>query len=246
MIQSPILRVEKLAKHFGGVIAINELSLGIRAGEITGMIGPNGSGKTTLINLLTGQFPIDGGMIWIGERSLKKIQRHRVPQLDMTRTFQSVRLIGQISVWDNLMVVFAPHHPLVALFARDKKKNVQRAEKLLKKVSLWEKRNELAENLSYGQRKLLEVVRALAMYSKIIFFDEPFAGLFPEMIELVKKILFELKNDGCAVVLVEHNMEIIRSICDHILFLDEGKLMAEGTSEEVFSRTEVLEAYLGE
>jgi ABC-type branched-subunit amino acid transport system ATPase component len=244
--ENVLLRTEKLTRRFGGVVAVDRLKLQFHAGEITGLIGPNGSGKTTLINLLTGLFPFDDGTVWIQGKPLKRIRRERVAALGMARTFQSVRLIGQVSVWDNLMFVFAPKNPFRAIISRDRPEQIARAEKLLRHISLWEKRHELAENLSYGQRKLLEIARVLAMDAPIVFLDEPFAGLFAEMSERVKLILSELKQQNKAVVLVEHNMEIIRSVCDRILFLDEGGLMAEGSAEQVFAKPEVLEAYLGE
>jgi branched-chain amino acid transport system ATP-binding protein len=232
--------------RFGTFTAVDRVSFSVARGEVFGLLGPNGSGKTTLINLLTGLFPFDSGTVWIEGRPLQQIRRESAAALGLTRTFQSVRLAGQISVWDNLMLVFAPKNPFLAMIGRDDLQQKARAEELLRRISLWEKRDELAENLSYGQRKLLEIARALAMNAQVIFLDEPFAGLFAEMSERVKQILFELRRQGRAVVLVEHNMEIIRSVCDQILFLDEGALMAQGPAEDVFSRPQVLEAYLGE
>jgi ABC-type branched-subunit amino acid transport system ATPase component len=241
-----VFRSENLEKHFGGVFAVNQLSLELHKGQITGIIGPNGSGKSTFINLVTGIFHWDEGSITLNQESYSSVERYQVPGLGMTRTFQQVRLVGQMSVWDNLLLAYSPRGVLQSLLHQPSAENLQEAEELLKKINLWHKRFDLAENLSYGQRKLLEVVRAMAMDADIIFFDEPFAGMFSEMIELVKAFLRDLKKQGKAVVLVEHNMDIIRSLCDHILFLDSGKLMAQGTPEEVFSKPEVLEAYLGE
>jgi branched-chain amino acid transport system ATP-binding protein len=240
------LRVENLTKRFGGLVALNRLQLAIGTGEITGLIGPNGSGKTTLVNVLTGLIPFDEGTVWIEGQVLQQIRRESAAKLGLTRTFQSVRLAGQISTWDNLMLVFAPRNPFRAMIGGDQAAQMARAEALLRQISLWDKRDELAENLSYGQRKLLEIARAVAMDARVVFLDEPFAGLFASMIERVKEILLDLKQQGRAVVLIEHNMEIIRSVCDRILFLDEGSLMAQGRAEDVFSLPEVLEAYLGE
>lgn len=241
-----IITAKKIRKEFGGVTALNDLSLQIRKGEITGIIGPNGSGKTTFVNVLTGMLTMDGGCAIIGPREHTMIRRDKCPSFGLTRTFQNVRLIAQMTVWDNLMLVYTQTNPFTAIFQRDNPKNVARATELLKMMDLWEKRNDLAENLSYGQRKLLEIARALAMDTVTFFFDEPFAGLFSEMIEKVEEVMRRLAANDRAVVLIEHNMDIIRSLCSHILFLDEGKLMAEGNADEVFSRHEVLEAYLGE
>lgn len=241
-----IITAKKIRKEFGGVTALNDLSLHIRKGQITGIIGPNGSGKTTFVNVLTGMLAMDGGCAVIGPREHTFIRRDKCPSLGLTRTFQLVRLIGQMSVWDNLMLVFAPKNPFTAIFSKDNPRQIARAKELLEMMGLYEKRFELAENLSYGERKLLEIARALAMNTVTFFFDEPFAGLFSEMIDKVERVMRQLAAQDRAVVLIEHNMDIIRALCSHILFLDEGKLMAEGDANAVFSRHEVLEAYLGE
>ena len=251
----PILATDKLEKHFDGVYAVNKLSIGVEAGRITGIIGPNGSGKSTLINTLTGLLPMDGGVVIVdggrGER-LMRISSHEVPELGMTRTFQDVRLFEQMPVIDNVLVVLTKRSIWAALFEKHSKLHIQRAEEVLRKVGLWDKRDELAKNLSYGQRKLLEIARMLAMIHsgagdiQVIFFDEPYAGLFPEMLKIVETVMKELRTQGKAIVLVEHNMDLIRSLSDYLYVLDAGQLLAEGKPEEVLARREVIEAYLGE
>ncbi len=241
-----LLRTHNLEKHFEGVTAVNKLSVAFEPGRITGVIGPNGSGKTTFINLLTGLVPLDKGTVQVSGVTLEKVHSHEVAAYGITRTFQNVRLFEQMKVQDNVLVALTERNVWSALFERYKDLHAQQAEEVLRRVGLWEKRNELAANLSYGQRKLLEIARVLAMDADIILFDEPFAGLFPEMVEKVADILEELKKKGKTVVLVEHNMELIRKLSDHVIVIDAGALLAEGDPDEVLARKDVIEAYLGE
>lgn len=250
----PSLSIKNLQKHFDGVHAVDGLSLAFAPGKITSIVGPNGSGKSTLVNTLTGIHRADGGEIIIGEKTrLRDVVSHRAAQYGMTRTFQDVRLFEQMPVIDNILVVLTERNIASALVERHGPLHLERAEAALRKVGLWEKRDELAANLSYGQRKLLEIARVLAMVHgaaggeiSIIFFDEPFAGLFPEMIKTVIAVMKDLREAGYAVVLIEHNMDIIRELSDHLIVLDSGKLLVEGNPEQVLARADVIEAYLGE
>ena len=241
----PILSTRNIAKCFDGVRAVDGLSIAIERGRITGIIGPNGSGKTTLVNLLSGMVPMDGGTVMISEIKMK-IRPHAIASFGITRTFQDVRLFEQMTVLDNILVVLTERSFIKSLFEKRKRYHLKTAEEMLRKVGLWEKRNQLAENLSYGQRKVLEISRALAMKAEIYLFDEPFAGLFPEMAKIVSGVLEELKQANKAVILIEHNMELIRRLSDYVFVMDEGKLLAEGESEKVLEKREVIEAYLGE
>ena len=243
----PILQTKHLYKHFDGVKAVDRLSLAFEKGKITSVIGPNGSGKSTLINLLTGFIPFDGGEVVIaGQEKLQRIRPYAVKDFGMTRTFQDVRLFEQMPVLDNVLVVLTERGVFGALFEKHGKLHLAKVEEVLTRVGLWEKRHELARNLSYGQRRLLEIARVLAMDPDIIFFDEPFAGLFPEMVKLVVGICKELKVKGKTLILVEHNMELIRELSDYVFVLDSGELLAEGKPADVLAKREVIEAYLGE
>ena len=242
-----MLSTKNLKKHFDGVKAVHNLSLEFAPGQITGIIGPNGSGKSTLVNLLTGVMPFDGGAGYIGETlKLEKLAAYDVAEYGITRTFQDVRLFEQMTVLDNLLVVLTERNIFSAFFERHKRLHLDEAERLLTKVGLWEKRDALAVNLSYGQRKLLEVARALAMPADIYFFDEPFAGLFTEMVKIVAEVLRELRAAGKMVVLIEHNMDLIRELSDTVVVLDAGELLAIGKPADVLAKSEVVEAYLGE
>lgn len=249
----PFLVTKNLTKHFDGVHAVSNLSISFEAGKITSIVGPNGSGKSTLINTLTGIHSIDSGeMIILDNTKLSRIQTHEVPVYGITRTFQDVRLFEQMPVVDNILVVLTEREIMKAIFEKHSAFHQSKAEEVLRKVGLWEKRNELAKNLSYGQRKLLEIARILAMVHsgvgdiQVVFFDEPFAGLFPEMIKVVVTVIIELRELGKAVILVEHNMDLIRELSDYLYVLDSGELLAEGKPNEVLERSDVMEAYLGE
>lgn len=240
------LSVKNLAKRFEGVRAVDNLSFDIKRGIITGIIGPNGSGKTTLVNLLSGMVRFDSGIVYIGETGLSRIRPQDIKVYGVTRTFQDVRLFGQMSVLDNILVVLTERNVWSSLFEKHGSYHVEEAEKLLKVVGLWGKRNDLALNLSYGQRKLLEIARALAMKSDVYLFDEPFAGLFPEMVKIVSGILKELRASAKTVILIEHNMELIRELSDEVIVMDSGSLLAQGRPNEVLARRDVIDAYLGE
>ena len=240
-----VLETKNLFKHFDGVRALNDLSLEIEAGKIIGLVGPNGSGKSTLINVLTGVFKSDGGMFVIDGLTLKKISPWEIRFFGLARTFQEVRLFNQMSVLDNLLFVLTERNVFASLFEKHGKWHLEKAEEILRCVELWEKRNEKAENLSYGQRKLLEIGRALGMDAKIIFFDEPFAGLSPRMIKVVSGLIRKLKESGKTIILVEHNLELIRELSDRVIVLDSGELLAEGDPQKVFNMEKVIDAYVG-
>jgi ABC-type branched-subunit amino acid transport system ATPase component len=248
----PVLKIKNLHKNFGGVHAVDGVSITFEPGKITGVIGPNGSGKSTLVNLLTGMSHFDSGTVCIGEHTkLKHIYPYDLPDFGITRTFQDIRLFEQMPVLDNILIVITSRNVLGSIFEKHKKYHLDIAEKVLKHVGLWEKRDSLAHDLSYGQRKLLEIARVLALNEDgdevlhTVLFDEPFAGLFPEMIKIVTETLKLLRTQGRTVVLIEHNMDIIRELSDHVIVLDSGKIIAEGTPAQALSEPDVIEAYLG-
>ncbi len=240
-----VLETREVSKSFGAVQAIDQLTISILREWITCIVGPNGSGKSTLINLLSGLLPLDGGIVVVDNVGLRVVKAHDSPDHGITRTFQEVRLFDQISVWDNIMVVLTERRVFPALLERTKPSHKEDAERILKSVGMWEKRDALAQDLSYGQRKLLEIGRAMAMDVQIYLFDEPFAGLFPRMLEQVKSILKEMREQKRSIVFVSHNMDIVRELSDHLFVLDSGALLAAGEVEEVLSRSAVIDAYLG-
>ena len=239
------LETDSISKHFGAVKAVDELSLSIPRQGTTSIVGPNGSGKSTLVNLLSGVLPLDGGMVIIDGAGLRVVHAHETPAHGLTRTFQEVRLFDQITVWDNIMVVLTERKLFPSLLERVRPANRRKAQDILESVGMWEKRDSMAMELSYGQRKLLEIGRAMAMDVQTYLFDEPFAGLFPQMLERVKDIMKQMRADGYTIVFVSHNMDIVRELSDRIIVLDSGTLLAAGDVEPVLGSEEVIEAYLG-
>lgn len=241
-----ILKTEKISKKFDGIYAVKDFSVELYPGQITGVIGPNGCGKTTFINLITGRYFTDGGTIVLPSgHATHHLKTHRAAPEGIARTFQSIHLFYQMSVLDNLYNVLTPRNPLLALFNRRRKRDHHRVAEVLKELGLWEKRKELVQNLSYGQKKLLEIGRALLMDAKVYCFDEPYAGLFPAMIERVKAVFLRLRSEGKCILWVEHNINLIKELSDRVIFMESGRLLADGPAQEVFKRPEVLEAYLG-
>ena len=239
------LQTREISKGFGAVYAVDRLSIDVPRHGMTSVVGPNGSGKTTLMNVLSGVLPLDGGVVLIDGDGLKVLHAYETPEHGITRTFQEVRLFDQMSVWDNIMVALTARGLFAALFERTRPGHRRRARQILEDVGMWEKRDALASDLSYGQRKLLEIGRAMAMNVRTYLFDEPFAGLFPQMLQRVKELMKAMRDDGHAIIFVSHNMDIVRELSNYIIVMDSGTLLAEGEVDDVLSRPEVIEAYLG-
>ena len=243
--EGAVIETVDVSKLFGAVRAVDELSLRIPRKGMTSIVGPQRVGQVD-----AGE-PADRGAA--AGRRHGHHRRHRPaggqglrePGALLTRTFQEVRLFEQITVWDNIMVVLTARGLFPALLERVRPSQRQKAQQILETVGLWEKRGDLAMNLSYGQRKLLEIGRAMALDVNTYLFDEPFAGLFPRMLERVMSILKQMREDGYTIIFVSHNMDIVRDMSDHLIVLDSGTLLGEGEADEVLSREEVIEAYLG-
>lgn len=243
----PTLETKNIDKHFDGVKAVDGISISFSSGQITGVIGPNGSGKSTFVNLVTGMIPKDkGALILSDDVKVEDIKAHDMHTYKITRTFQDSRLFEQMTVLDNVLVTLTKRNVWSSLFEKKNKFYEDRAKDILERVGLWSKKSELALNLSYGQRKLLEIARVLAVDPDVIFFDEPYSGLFPEMVKEVSEILKTLRSEGKTIILIEHNMDLIRELCDHVYVLDAGKLLAAGEPSKVLEQKDVIEAYLGD
>lgn len=239
----PAIRVENLSKHFMGIRAIDDLTVEIPSGVATGLIGPNGSGKTTLMNMLTGLLvPTEGTIEIVGHDVCRRIKPTMLRAFKIARTFQDGRLVEQLSVEDNLLLTVGENDCWKSFldFKRDEKLS-----DVLDIIHLKDHRLKKAGTLSYGQRKLLEIGRTLMQNADIYFFDEPFTGLFPEVVEQVLSILQALKKQEKTMVVIEHNMGLIERLCDHTIVLDYGRLLAQGTPQEVLKNKEVQKAYLG-
>ena len=247
-----LLQANELSKSFDGIRALDNFSCAVGSNEIVGLIGPNGSGKTTLFNVLSGFLAAEHGKATFQEQNMLRIPAHRLVVLGMARTFQKLRLIRQVSVLDNVLLAFRdqPGERILNVFCRWRRcaaaevQNRQKAESLLEKVGLADKANDQAESLSYGQQKLLSIVMCLAADARLLLLDEPIAGIDPEMREKILTIIRSLPGQGKSAIVIEHDMEAIRDVCGRVIFMDVGKNICEGTSDEVRNDPRVIEAYL--
>jgi len=248
-----VLKVDNLRKEFGGIVALDALSFTLEKGTITGLIGPNGAGKTTAFNVLTGFCRPDEGSAHFNGTGITDLPPFKIARLGIGRTFQNIRIFPQITVLENLML--APRgqkgeNILPALFRpqqveTDEKRAGEEASRHLETVGLVDKKDELAENLSHGQRKLLELARALATGSQLLLLDEPTAGVFPETRNKILDLLQALRKAGKTILFIEHDMNVVTRISDTVIVLNYGRKIAEGPPEKIKSNKEVVEAYLG-
>jgi len=246
------LKVDRLGKSFDGVKALAGFSCSLREGEILGLIGPNGAGKTTLFNVISGFLAPESGNVVLRGASLMGMPPHRIANAGIARTFQDLRLIRQLSVLDNVLLSFRdqPGERLGNIFLRWKSSQEQEAANrkeamsLLDGCGLVEKANDPAEDLSYGQQKLLSLVCCLAAKADLLLLDEPVAGIAPEMIEKMLGIIRDLPNKGKSVMLIEHDLDAVMQVCDRVVFMDAGAKVSEGTPEEVRNDPKVIEAYI--
>ncbi|HJA49109.1 MAG TPA: ABC transporter ATP-binding protein [Candidatus Agathobaculum intestinipullorum] len=250
-----MLEVTSLGISFGGLRAVDELSMKIEEGGLVGLIGPNGAGKTTVFNMLTGVYrPTDGGIRLDGQNLIGK-KPHDICKMGVARTFQNIRLFANLSVLDNVKtglhneITYSLAESLLHLGSYRKKERAMdaRAMELLGVFGLEGVAGYKAANLPYGQQRKLEIARALATDPKLLLLDEPAAGMNPnETAELMETIELVRKKFGVTVLLIEHDMKLVSGICEYLYVLNFGRLLAEGTPGEVLSNPEVVTAYLGE
>ncbi len=257
---SLILQASGISIVFGGLRAVSDFSCSLSRNELVGLIGPNGAGKTTVFNMLSGIYTPTEGQIsfWDNNERLTLINRKTPAQLNkigIARTFQNIRLFNQMTVSDNVRVAIHAHRnvsPVDVLlrtpaFRRDEAMMTAQVEELLSLFKIDNKKEELAKNLPYGEQRKLEIVRALAANPTMLLLDEPAAGMNPqETVELMKLIAFIREKFNLTILLIEHDMRLVMGICERIIVLDYGKIIAEGRPQDIRSNPQVIKAYLGQ
>ena len=251
---APILALESLTRRFGGLTAVDRCSFAIEAGRITGMIGPNGAGKTTIFSMVAGALPPSAGRILFDGEDITGLPTHRLFHRGIVRTFQIPHEFGRLTVLENLMAVPAaqPGERLWPVWlkpgavTRREREVRERAEDALRFLTLWELRDELAMNLSGGQKKLLELGRAMMTSPRLVLLDEPGAGVNPTLLVCLREMILELNRErGYTFVVIEHDMDFIAFLCERVIVLSQGAVLTDGPMEQVRRDPRVLDAYLG-
>jgi branched-chain amino acid transport system ATP-binding protein len=243
----PLLEVRGLTKHFFRLSALSDVSLSVEPGELLGVIGPNGSGKTTLFNCVTGVLRPSGGQVRFKGEDITGLSADRVHRRGIARTFQLIQLFPEMTVLENMQLAAQEREGtlLGRLLRREDGKATARAQELLAYLGIAGLRDQLASNLSYGQQKLLDFGMALMSRPEVVLLDEPLAGVNPTMIKSLVSHIRALNAQGHTFVVIEHNMEVVMSLCRRIVVLSQGERIAEGTPAEVADNPLVLDAYFG-
>ena len=248
-----MLRLTGVSKRFGGLSVLQDVSFNVPEGKVFGLIGPNGAGKTTVFNLITGLLAPSGGAIEFGGKSLVGVEPHRITRLGLGRTFQNIRIFKEMTLIDNVVVGMHAHLDyglpgwLLSLpgFREQEAQARARAHELLGWVGLDAKAHDVADNLSYGDQRKLELARALATRPKLLLLDEPVAGMNSGEKLALMGVITAIAKRGFTVFMIEHDMRFVMGLCERIAVLNFGKIIAEGTPEEIKNNPDVIEAYLG-
>jgi branched-chain amino acid transport system ATP-binding protein len=248
-----MLRLDNVSKRFGGLSVLQDVSFAVPEGKVFGLIGPNGAGKTTVFNLITGLLAPSGGTIALGGESLLGRKPHQITRMGIARTFQNIRIFKEMTLAENVVVGMHAHlgYGVPALmfstasFRAQEKKARDKAHELLGLVGLAAKANDIADNLSYGDQRKLELARALATEPRLLLLDEPVAGMNTgEKVDLMAEIT-QIAKRGYTIFMIEHDMRFVMGLCERIAVLNFGRIIAEGSPDEIKNNPDVIEAYLG-
>jgi ABC-type branched-subunit amino acid transport system ATPase component len=250
-----LLRLDKVQRHFGGVRAVDGVSLEVEQGSIQGLIGPNGAGKTTLVNVITGYVPFQSGHAWLQADEVTGLPAHRIAALGVSRTFQNIRLFKDLTALENVVVGMHTRRRddtlaqlgTLPMFRRDQRGRLDEARRLMETVGLAAKDigGRAAGTLPYGDQRRLEIARALALRPRLLILDEPAAGMNPSEKHGIRELIERLNQDGLTILLIDHDMRLVMGVCQRVAVLDFGRKIAEGTPDEVSTDASVIKAYLG-
>lgn len=248
----PLLQVARIAKNFGGVKAVDDVSFEIEPGTITGLIGPNGAGKSTALGVISGAIPADAGHIRFDGADITRLPTFKRSRRGLVRTFQVSSEFGHLTLLENLVVAF-PQIRLESMRAsllgprawrRQEEEIIDRALAVLTRFNMRDKANEYAGNLSGGQKRILEIMRGLMAQPKVLLLDEPMSGVNPSLIRQIEDHLLTLRAEGLAMILVEHELSVVGRLCSRVIVMAMGRVLAQGTMEQVRGNDEVVDAYL--
>jgi len=244
-ISNKILGIYDLAKSFGGIKAVNNCSFNVEKGKITALVGPNGSGKSTVFNLIAGNISADSGSIYLENQNISQKSIEKRAALGISRLYQQSQIFDNLSVADNLLLAIDRNPYRFTPWATNTSKQIEMIKTRLAEFSLAEIIYKKCHDLSYGQKRIVEIIRTYIFEHKIMLLDEPVAGIAPHLKTKIADFLKSLASNGESILLIEHDIAFIKNLADTVIFMNAGKIIAEGHSHQVFAREEVIKAYLG-